>query len=183
MPPLPEGIIRVLAPFALMFSRRVWYHAQLLLLGAILAPRARTVTSVLRVMGLATERRVTNDPRVLNRARWSTRQAGHMLLGLLITCLVPAGATIVLGADDTVERRSGRKIRAKGGSRDAVRSSKTHVIPCFGLKWVAMMLLVRVPWSRRVWALPFLTTSRRGPGRPTSPAGAGTRPVSTGSDK
>jgi hypothetical protein len=63
----------------------------------------------------------------------------------------------VLGADDTVERRSGRKIRAKGCYRDAVRSTKKHVIRCFGLKWVAMMLLVPVPWSRRVWALPFLT--------------------------
>jgi DDE superfamily endonuclease len=70
---------------------------------------------------------------------------------------VPPGATIVLGADDTVERRSGRKIRAKGCYRDAVRSSYKHVIRCFWLRWVSMMLLVPVPWSRRVWALPFLT--------------------------
>jgi hypothetical protein len=75
----------------------------------------------------------------------------------LITLLVPPGATIVLGADDTVERRSGRKITAKGCYRDAVRSSQTHVMHCFGLKWVSMMLLVPVPWSRRVWALPFLS--------------------------
>src|ERR1700751_4384588 len=80
-----------------------------------------------------------------------------MLLGLLITLLVPPGATIILGADDTVERRSARKIRAKGCYRDALRSTKKHVIHCFGLKWVVMMLLVPVPWSRRVWALPFLT--------------------------
>jgi hypothetical protein len=56
-----------------------------------------------------------------------------------------------------VERRSGRKIRAKGCYRDAVRSTKKHVIRCCGLKWVSMMLLVPVPWSQRVWALPFLT--------------------------
>jgi hypothetical protein len=82
-------------------------------------------------------------------------------LGLLIPLLVPAGATIVLGADDTVERRSGRKIRAKGCYRDAVRSSKKHVIRCFGLKWVSMMLLVPEPWSRRVWGLLFLMTLAR----------------------
>jgi hypothetical protein len=76
---------------------------------------------------------------------------------LLVTLLVPPGATIVLGADDTVERRTGRKIKAKGCYRDAVRSTKKHVIRCFGLKWVSMMLLVPVPWSQRVWALPFLT--------------------------
>jgi hypothetical protein len=56
-----------------------------------------------------------------------------------------------------VERRSGRKIRAKGCYRDAVRSTKKHIIRCFGVKRLAMMLLVPVPWSRRAWVLPFLT--------------------------
>jgi hypothetical protein len=76
---------------------------------------------------------------------------------VLITLLVPPGATIVLGADDTVKRRSGRKIMAKGCDRDAVRSTKTHGMRCVGLKWVSMRLLVPVPWSRRVWAFPLLT--------------------------
>ena len=67
------------------------------------------------------------------------------MLGLLVACLVPPGVPIVLGADDTVERRSGRKITAQGCPRDAVRSTKKHVIHCFGLKWVSMMLLVPVP--------------------------------------
>ncbi len=167
MPPLPEAIILGLAPFAPLFSDRVWLHAQVLLLGAILTSGPRTVTAALRVMGLATERHFTNDPRVLNRAIWSARQASRMLLGLLLTALVPPGATIVLGADDTVERRSGRKIRAKGCYRDAVRSSKAPVVRCFGLKWVSMMLLVPVPWARRVWALPFLTAL----GWPAEPRG------------
>jgi DDE superfamily endonuclease len=128
-----------------------------LLLGAILAPGARTVTTALRVMGLSCERHFTNDHRVLNRATWSARQGSRILLGLLVTLLVPSGATIVLGADDTVERRTERKITAKGCYRDAMRSTKKHIIRCFGLKWVSMMLLVPVPWSQRVWALPLLT--------------------------
>jgi hypothetical protein len=161
MPPLAEAIILVLAPFAPLFSQQVWLHAQRLLLGARLAPGARTVTAALRVMGLATERGFTHDHRVLNRATWSARQGSRMLLEWLVTLLVPARATIVLGADDTVERRSGRKIRAKGCYRDAVRSTKKHVIRCFGLKWVAMLRLVPVPWARRVWAMPFLTARCR----------------------
>src|SRR6266511_2912266 len=131
MPPLPEAIILVLAPFAPLFSHRVWLHAQLLLLGAMLAPGARTVTAALRVMGLSGERHFTHDHRVLNRATWSARQAGRILLGRLVTRLVPPGAPIVLGADDTAERRSGRQITAKGCYRDAVRSTKEHVIRCF----------------------------------------------------
>src|SRR6266850_8416082 len=157
MPPLPETILLVFAPFAPLFSPRVWLQAQTLLGGALLAPGTHTVTAALRVVGLAAERHLTNDHRVLNRATWSARQASRILLGLLITCLVPPGAPIVLGADDTVERRSGRRIKAKGCYRDAVRSSHTHVIRCFGLKGVVMMLLVPVPWSQRVWALPCLT--------------------------
>lgn len=132
-------------------------HAQVLLLGAMLTPGARTVTAALRGMGLAMERPFTNYHRVLTRATGSAHQGRRVLLGLLLTLLGPSGAPIVLGADDTVERRSGRKITAKGCDGDAVRSSKSHVIRCFGLTWVSMMLLVAVPWSRRVWALPFLT--------------------------
>jgi DDE superfamily endonuclease len=157
MPPLPEAIIRVLAPVAPLFSQHVWLHAQVLLVAAMLAPGARTVTAALRVMGLAAERRFTNDPRVLNRATGSARLGSRILLGWLITLLVPPGATIVLGADDTVERRSGRKIAAKGCYREAVRSTTTPVIHGFGLQWVSMMLVVPGPWSRRVWALPLLT--------------------------
>ena len=170
MPHLPAEIILVLAPFAPLFSERVWLHAQVLLLGAILTPGARTVTAALRAMGLATERHFTNYHRVLNRATWSALQGSRILLGVLLLLLVPPGATIVLGADDTVERRSGRKITARGCYRDAVRSSQKHVIRCFGLKWVSMMLLVAVPWSRRVWALPFLTALCRPARRAGGPA-------------
>jgi DDE superfamily endonuclease len=113
MPPLPEAIIRVLAPFAPLFSQRVWLHAQVLLVGAIRTPGIRTVTAALRVMGLAGEHHFTNDHRVLNRATWSARHGSQILLGPLITALVPAGATIVLGADDTWhgarDGRSGRR--------------------------------------------------------------------------
>ena len=95
MPPLPEAIILVLAPFAPLFSHRVWCHAQVLLLGAMLTPGARTVTAALRVMGLATEHHLTHDHRVLNRATWSARQGSQILSGVLITLRVPAGATPV----------------------------------------------------------------------------------------
>jgi DDE superfamily endonuclease len=157
MPSLPAEMIVLLAPFAQLFSDRVWLHAQVLVVGALLAPGKRTVTSCLRVMGLSGERHFTNYHRVLNRTQWAALQTGKILLGLIVTRFVPAGAVIVLGADDTIERRGGRKIAAKGCYRDAVRSSKKHLVHCFGLKWIALMVLVPVPWANRVWALPFLT--------------------------
>ena len=95
--------------------------------------------------------------RVLNRAAWSALQASQILLGLLGCVGVPPGATLVLGADDTIERRRGRQIKAKGGSRDAVRSSRKHGGKYFGLKWGSLRRVVPVPGATRVWALPFLT--------------------------
>ena len=80
----------------------------------------------------------------------------RILLGLLVA-LLPPGWSILVGIDETIERRQGRKIRAKGVYRDAVRSTERHVVKCWGLKWVSMMLLVPLPWSSRPWALPFLT--------------------------
>ena len=124
MPSLPAEMILILAPFAQLFSERGWLPAQILVVGALLASGKRTVSSCLQVMGLGLERHFTNYHRVLNRAQWSTLQAGKILLGVIVTWLVPPGAVIGLGADDTIERRSGRKITAKGCYRDAVRSSK-----------------------------------------------------------
>ncbi len=131
-------------------------HAQVLWLGAILAPGKRTVTSCLRIVGLAGEHRFVNYHRVLSRARWNSRKASRLLLGLLVRRFVPQGP-IVLGIDDTIERRRGKHIQAKGIYRDPVRSSLSHFVKASGLRWVSLMLLAPVPWAARTWALPFLT--------------------------
>jgi hypothetical protein len=154
---LPPEIMTVLKPFMQVFSPRVWDWTQMLLVGAILAPGKRTVTSALRVLGLKDEKQYQNYHRVLNRAKWSGLQVSQILLGLLVAVFVSAGVPIVLGADETLERRWGRKIKAKGIFRDAARSSQTYTNYSNGLRWVSMMLLVAIPWSDRVWALPFLT--------------------------
>ena len=157
MSSLPEEVLCVLAHFAPLFSRRVWMQAQVLAVGAILSPGKRTVTSALKVMGLSDERHFINYHRVLSRARWSGLAASRILLGLLICFLAAAGMPLVLGLDDTVERRNGKKIEAKGCYRDAVRSTKKQVVKCLGLKWVSMMLLAPLPFTCRTWALPFMT--------------------------
>jgi hypothetical protein len=126
-----------------------------LLVGAILAPGKRTVTSLLRITGLSRERHFVNYHRVLNRARWNSRRAAHRLLGLLINTFVPDGP-VILGLDDTIERR-GKCIAAKGIYRDPVRSFDAHSVKASGLRWLSLMLLGPIPWAARTWALPFLT--------------------------
>jgi hypothetical protein len=88
---LPEQMIRVLVPFAPLFSESVWGHVQVLIVGAILAPGKRTVASVLRAVGLDNERRFCRYHRVLSRAKWSTQEASRILLGLLVEAFVPEG--------------------------------------------------------------------------------------------
>jgi hypothetical protein len=154
---LPETYCTLISEFALVFSKRVWRHAQVLLIGAILAPGKRTVTSALRVMGLSDEKHFQNYHRVLSRAIWSSLEVSRLLLMLLVNTFAPRGP-VVIGIDETLERRRGAKIKAKGIYRDPVRSSRSHFVKASGLRWVSAMLLVPIPWAKRVWALPFLTT-------------------------
>jgi DDE superfamily endonuclease len=153
---LPARFAGVILCFAPLFFQRSWRHAEMLLIGAILTPGQRTVTSILRMIGLGRERRFVNYHRVLNRAAWSGRAAARVLLGLLLDAFVPKGP-VILGLDDTIERRRGKRIRAKGIYRDPVRSSHGHFVKASGLRWLSLMVLVPIPWAGRVWALPFLT--------------------------
>ena len=153
---LPTTMIRVLAPFAPLFSKRVFEHVQLLLTGSILASGKRTVASALRAVGLDKEKRYCRYHRVLSRAAWSTREASRILLELLVEAFVPDGP-LVVGVDETLERRQGKKIAAKGIYRDPVRSSHTHFVKTSALRWVCLTLLAPIPWASRVWALPFLS--------------------------
>jgi len=108
-------------------------------------------------MGLDQQKRFHLYHRVLSRAKWSTREASRLLLGLLVEAFAPEGP-LVLGVDETLERRQGKKIAAKGIYRDPVRSSHTHLVKTSGLRWISVVLLAPIPWASRVWALPFLST-------------------------
>jgi hypothetical protein len=146
----------LLASFTPLFSRRVWRYVPALVVGALLAPGRRMVSTALRSVGLGQVAHFQNYHRVLNRAVWSSRAASRLLLGLLVTTFAPQGP-LVLGIDETIERRRGASIAAAGIYRDPIRSSRSSFVKVNGLRWIAVMLLVPLPWANRVWALPFLT--------------------------
>jgi hypothetical protein len=145
-----------MAPFAPFFTRPTWHNLLVLIAGALLAPGRRTVTAALSVMGLRESPTFSNFHRVLNRNRWPPRVLAQRLLGGLVAAFVPDGP-VVIGLDETIERRWGPKIKARGIYRDPVRSSRGHFVKASGLRWVCAMLLVPIPWAGRVWALPFLS--------------------------
>ena len=131
-------------------------RANLLLIGVLLTVGRRTVASALRTMGLAHEAHFQNYHRLLNRDRWSSRQCSQILLRLLVKTFVPTGP-ILVGGDETLERRQGKQIAKLGVYRDAARSSRSFFVKSTGLRWVCLMLLTPIPWAQRVWALPFLS--------------------------
>jgi len=128
-----------------------------LAVGTLLARGRRTVTAALKQMGLHDEPDFTLFHQVLNRASWSCLTLSRLLLQLLVSTFVQTGGTVEIVIDETLERRWGRKISKRGHYRDNLQSSKGQSVSTSGLRWVVMMLVVQVPWTRREWALPFFS--------------------------
>jgi hypothetical protein len=116
----------------------------------------RTVAAVLRIIGVSEEEQFQQYHRVLNRVKWSGLKASRLLLIALIAAFAPCGPLIMV-LDDTIERRYGAKIAARGLYRDPVRSSHNNLVKTSGLRWLCLMLVVPIPWADRCWALPFCT--------------------------
>jgi hypothetical protein len=153
VPAVLEGWMR---PFRCHFTAAAWRHVLVLVCGTLLAPGRRTVAAALRVMGLGEAAGFAVHHRVLSHGHWCSRAVAHRLLLLLVAAFVPDGP-VVVGLDDTVERRWGARIAARGIYRDPVRSSRGHFVKASGLRWLCVMLLAPVPWAGCAWGLPFLT--------------------------
>jgi hypothetical protein len=156
MPPhASEELADRLRPFATCFTAAIWRHVPVLVAGALLAPGRRTVTAALRVTGLDRTASFAVYHRVLSTARWSARAVAHRLLLVLVATLVRDGP-VVVGIDDTIERRWGARIGARGIYRDPVRSSRGHFVKASGLRWLCLVVMAPMPWGG-VRGLPFLT--------------------------
>jgi len=153
VPPILTGLM---AAFRDFFTAPVWDHVLVLITGAVLTPGRRTVSAALRIMGLGQAEDFALYHHVLSQACWDSRAIARKLLTLILTRFLPAGP-LIIGIDDTIERRWGRKIAARGIYRDPVRSSHGHFVKASGLRWLAFMALLPLPFAPRRWALPFLT--------------------------
>lgn len=156
---LPAGFQEIISHFSFAFRKDVWSKAKILLIGGIICPGSRTVCNLLRCVGLRWERNFPKYHRLLSQDKWSCFQLSTVLLTLLVNAFVGKQEALVLGIDDTIERRWGRKISKRGIYRDPVRSSKSHFVKCSGLRWLSLMVLTQLPWLEIgvCWALPVLT--------------------------
>lgn len=138
------------------FTAPVWDHVLVLVAGVVLTPGKRTVSAALRIMGLSEASDFALYHHVLSQARWDSRAIARKLLTMILDRFLPAGP-LIIGIDDTIERRWGARIATRGIYRDPVRSSHGHFVKASGLRWLSLMAMIPLPWTHRRWALPFLT--------------------------
>lgn len=153
---VPHILRQWLSPFRFWFTAPSWEHLLVLVMGAILSPGKRTVTACLRITGRAEVTNFAAYHQFLNHGRWDPRLLAARLLAIIVERFVPEGP-VVIGLDDTIERRWGQRIAARGIYRDPVRSSHGHFVKASGLRWLSFMVLPPVPWARCIKALPVLT--------------------------
>jgi len=154
--PVPQFLIDRRDPFRTAFTARTWNLVPILVMVALLASGKRTVSSCLRVTGRAGCETFNSVHQVLNHAQWWPKNLAKRFLHLLVAGL-SGNSPIIIGLDDTIERRWGKRISARGTYRDPVRSSRGHFIKTSGLRWLSFMLLTPLPWKPGIKALPFLT--------------------------
>ncbi len=160
---LPAPIIAVLAAFEPLFTQPTWQRILVLVLGTLLGHGRRTVTAALRTMGYAADPHFSSFHQVLNRAHWSPLAVSRTLLRCCAATFLPADAPLLIVVDETLERRWGRHIRKRGHYRDPLLSGKGLAVSNSGIRWVVFALVVPVPWTRRRWALPFLSIAATPP--------------------
>jgi hypothetical protein len=148
-----------LEQFRAVFGEPTFRRVLLLCVGAIVADGRRTVSRLLWVVRALTAGHSSSYHRVFSRSKWSALAGARVLAGLVVAA---AGeGPLRLAVDDTTEQRRGDRVYGKGTHRDAVRSSRSHVVHLFGLKWVILAVLVNFPFSTRPWALPVLVALYR----------------------
>lgn len=152
---VPAPARSLLDSLAGAFTRPTFLRFVVLSLAAILTTGQRTTCGLLRTLGALAPGHPSSFHRVFSKRRWSCWRLARCLTGWVFDHLLPGGRVLLAG-DDTVDEHPGDKVFGKGCHRDPVRS--THAFTAFrwGHKWVVLAVLVRLPFTKRLWALPVL---------------------------
>jgi hypothetical protein len=152
IPRVAEPLMQALAG---AFTRPTFQRFTVLLFAGILTTGRRTVTNLLRTVQTLAPGHPSSYHRVFSRRRWFHWRLARGLAGFILHHFVPDGPVLICG-DDTVDEHRGQKVYGKACHRDAVRSTHSFTAYRWGHKWVVLAILVKFPFSRRLWALPVL---------------------------
>jgi len=157
---IPQAAEPLMQELAGAFTRPTFRRFTVLLFAAILTTGRRTVTNLLRAVQTLAHGHPSSFHRVFSRCRWFHWRLAHGLAKFILGHWVPEGPVLICG-DDTVDEHRGKKVYGKACHRDAVRSTHSFTAYRWGHKWVVLAILVKFPFSRRLWALPVLVALYR----------------------
>ena len=152
---MPKAAEPLVAAFSIAFTRPTFQRVTVLILGAILALRQRTVTGILRAVGPLARGHWSDFHRVLCWRVWSTWPLGRVLATFVLE-LIPPDQPVICPVDDTTPQHKGKHVYGKGRHHDACRSTHSHIVWVWGHKWVVLAINVKFPFASRPWALPVL---------------------------
>ena len=152
---MPKAAEPLISAFSIAFTRPTFNRAVVLMLGAILSLRHRTVTGMLRAVGPLARGHWSDFHRVLCRRVWSVWPLAKVLAHLVVE-LIPPDEPVLCAVDDTNPQHKGKRVYGKGRHHDACRSTHSHIVWVWGHKWVVLAIQVQFPFARRPWALPVL---------------------------
>ncbi len=151
--PSLNTLLPLLLSLGPVFTRPSFCRFLTLFAGWVSTRGVHAVTESLVSAGVSGVRHHAAFHRFFSRARWSIDQIGRLLL-LRLVALTPGPLRLAL--DDTLCTHKGPKVFGLGAHLDPVRSTRRRRVLAFGHVWVVLSVLVPVPFSERVWALPVL---------------------------
>ncbi len=152
--PILASFLSVMEALRPALTRPGYANALVVACGWLLTHGQHAVTESLVATGVATRRHHEAFHRFFSRGTWNPDRLGYWLFRRLLPFLNADPVRAVI--DDTVAPKKGAGVFGIGSHVDAVRSTRKHRIFVFGHCWVVLAIMVRLPFSPRIWALPVL---------------------------
>lgn len=165
---LPSSLAGLLWAFRWCFTGPSFATFAGLVAGTVAQPGRRTVTGMLQAAGLAGVWHHGRAYWFLGRARWNLHAVGAVLARLVVGRLLPAGAPVLVVVDDTLFRRSGRRVAGAAWQHDASRTGPRASQVSWGTCFVIAGIVVDLPFCDRPVCLPVLArlwTAGTGPSK------------------
>jgi hypothetical protein len=137
------------------FTRPGFDNLVVVFAGWVMTSGPHAITQALVATGVAGRRHHEAFHRFFSRGTWDPDEVGRLLFEWLVRW-VPEGAAIRVAVDDTLAQKKGPRVFGIGSHLDAVRSTRRYRIFAFGHCWVALAVLLPVPFSSRTFAMPVL---------------------------
>jgi hypothetical protein len=152
---LPDSFLQILSEFRPVFSPASFANFRVLVAGFLHALGHGRVSDALRAAGSFAEKHYCAYYRFFSRARWCQDEFGLVLLGLVIRLFRLPEVELVL--DDTLMRKTGKKIALAGMHADPLLKSGGRPFHSYGHVFVVLAVHILVPEIAVTgWALPFM---------------------------